>query len=261
MRTLDETDFEILRLLTEDARRPYREIAEAVDLSSPSVSDRVTRLQELGIIRRFTLDLDRSKLRGGVPVLVGLSVQPAAAEGIHNTLAVTDGVEHVFMASDPRVFFQSRLPSANVRTFLTDTFDPEELKAITDYEVVVLTNADWTPQVEGTDLAVACVQCGNDVVMREKRFVSVAICTTCAVRRAKISFRHGTRTSVRTRRRSHYLALHSVLCLITTTISLERQSCSSLISRTLRCMMCRCVPTPNRRSPNPTNSAGITRTS
>lgn len=163
MRTLDETDFEILRLLTEDARRPYREIAEAVDLSSPSVSDRVTRLQELGIIRRFTLDLDRSKLRGGVPVLVELSVRPAAAEEIHDTLAVTHGVEHVFMASDPCIFFQSRLPSANVRTFLTDTFDPEELEAITDYEVVVLTNADWTPQVEGTDLAVACVQCGNDV--------------------------------------------------------------------------------------------------
>ena len=163
MRTLDETDFEILRLLTEDARRPYREIADAVDLSSPSVSDRVSRLQDMGIIRRFTLDLDRSKLRGGVPVLVELSVRPAIVEEIRDTLALTDGVEHVFTASDPRVFFQSRLPNADVRTFLTDTFNSEELEAITDYEVVVLTSADWTPQVSGTDLAITCVQCGNDV--------------------------------------------------------------------------------------------------
>lgn len=163
MRTLDETDFEILRLLTDDARQPYREIADAVDLSSPSVSDRVSRLQDMGIIRRFTLDLDRSKLRGGVPVLVELSVRPAIVEEIRDTLALTDGVEHVFTASDPRVFFQSRLPNADVRTFLTDTFTSEELDAITDYEVVVLTSADWTPQVGGTDLAVTCAQCGNDV--------------------------------------------------------------------------------------------------
>lgn len=163
MRTLDETDFKILRLLTEDARRPYREIADAVDLSSPSVSDRVSRLQDIGIIRRFTLDLDRSKLRGGVPVLVELSVRPATVEEIRDTLALTDGVEHVFTASDPRVFFQSRLPNADVRTFLTDTFTSEKLEEITDYEVVVLTSSDWTPQVGGTDLAVTCAQCGNDV--------------------------------------------------------------------------------------------------
>lgn len=163
MRTLDETDFEILRLLIEDARRPYREIADAVDLSSPSVSDRVSRLQDMGIIRRFTLDLDRSKLSDGVPVLVELSVRPAIVEEIRDTLALADGVEHVFTASDPRVFFQSRLPNADVRTFLTDTFTSEELEAITDYEVVVLTSADWTPQVSGTDLAMTCAQCGNDV--------------------------------------------------------------------------------------------------
>ncbi|WP_227380054.1 hypothetical protein [Haladaptatus halobius] len=67
------------------------------------------------------------------------------------------------MASDPRVFFHSRLPKADVQTFLTDTFEPDELEAITDYEVVVLTSADWTPQVEGTDLAITCVQCENEV--------------------------------------------------------------------------------------------------
>lgn len=163
MRTLDETDIEILRLLTEDARRPYREIADAVDLSSPSVSDRVSRLQEMGIIRRFTLDLDRSKLRGGVPTLVELSVRPASVEEIRDSLALTDGVEHVFTASDPRVFFQARLPNADVRTFLMDAFTAEELDAITDYEVVVLTSADWTSQVGGTDLAITCDQCGNTV--------------------------------------------------------------------------------------------------
>ena len=41
MRGLDDTDREILRLLLENGRKPYREIASAVDLSAPAVSDRV----------------------------------------------------------------------------------------------------------------------------------------------------------------------------------------------------------------------------
>ena len=62
MRDIDDTDRELLRLLLEDARRPYSELAEAVDLSPPAVSDRVDRLVELGVIERFTLGLDRSRL-------------------------------------------------------------------------------------------------------------------------------------------------------------------------------------------------------
>ena len=160
MRTLDTTDFEILRLLTENARRPWREIADHVGMSSPSVSDRVSRLQDLGIIRRFTLDLDRSKLRGGVPVLVDLSVKPGSVEQIRAALRTADGVEHLFTAAEARVLFQARLPDGNARTFLTETVD---MSGITDYEVVLLTSAEWTPQVEGTDLAITCAQCGNPV--------------------------------------------------------------------------------------------------
>ena len=50
MHGLDDTDREILRLLLEDGRRPYREIASEVELSAPAVSDRVERLRELGLL-------------------------------------------------------------------------------------------------------------------------------------------------------------------------------------------------------------------
>ena len=74
------------------------------------------------------------------------------------------GVEHVFTASDQRVlFFQSRLHKADVRTFLTEPFTPEEWKAITDYEGAVLTSVEWTLRSVGTNLGVSCAQCGNDV--------------------------------------------------------------------------------------------------
>src|SRR6056297_3465389 len=99
MRGLDDTDREILRLLLENARRPFAEIADQVDLSAPAVSDRVDRLHEMGLIERFTLDLDRSMLNEGVPVLIELTPRPEAS-GIVDALEGTDEVEHVFRIAD-----------------------------------------------------------------------------------------------------------------------------------------------------------------
>lgn len=59
-RNLDEIDLEIVRLLADDARRPFNDIADRVGLSPPAVSDRVDRLREQGVIQRFTIDIDRS---------------------------------------------------------------------------------------------------------------------------------------------------------------------------------------------------------
>jgi len=46
MRGFDDTDRELLALLQEDARCPYSELADAVGLLAPAVSDRIERLQE-----------------------------------------------------------------------------------------------------------------------------------------------------------------------------------------------------------------------
>ena len=89
MRDLDEVDRRILRLLLEDARRPYSDIAEHVDLSPPAVSDRIDRLREMGVIERFTVEIDRSRLRNGTPVLVHVSVDPTDARSVASALAVS----------------------------------------------------------------------------------------------------------------------------------------------------------------------------
>jgi DNA-binding Lrp family transcriptional regulator len=77
MTGIDDVDREILELLMDDARRPYREIAAAaVDRSPPTVSERIERLEDLGLIEGFTLDIDRSMLVEGSTVLIELDVGP-----------------------------------------------------------------------------------------------------------------------------------------------------------------------------------------
>ena len=59
---LDETDREILGLLQRDSRRSFAEIAKAVSLSAPAVKRRVSRLEDVGVIRGYTLQVDHAKL-------------------------------------------------------------------------------------------------------------------------------------------------------------------------------------------------------
>ena len=162
MRDLDETDLEILELLLSNARRPYSDIAEVVGLSAPAVSDRVARLEEMGIIRRFTLDIDRSQLRGGIPVLLTLEIGPEGPtlDSLEATLGEAGAVEHVFTTAEADLVVYARVPDTDVASWLADTIDDA---AVADFEVTLLAHADWTPELGATEFALSCVQCGNTV--------------------------------------------------------------------------------------------------
>ncbi|WP_460078860.1 Lrp/AsnC family transcriptional regulator [Roseibium sp. LAB1] len=64
---MDETDIKIVEALIDDARMSLKDLAAHVGLSSPGVSERIRRLQERGVIRRFTVDID--------PKVLGYSLQ------------------------------------------------------------------------------------------------------------------------------------------------------------------------------------------
>ncbi len=162
MRELDDTDLEILRLLMANARRPYSDIADVVGLSPPAVSDRVARLQEIGVINQFTLDIDRSQLRGGIPVLINLAVAPSSpgVGTIKEELLASGAVEHVFTTAEGDLVVYARVPDNDIASWLTDTLGDG---AIADFAVTLLAGADWTPELGGTDFALTCVQCGNTV--------------------------------------------------------------------------------------------------
>ncbi|QPV62755.1 AsnC family transcriptional regulator [Halosimplex litoreum] len=160
MRDLDDTDRTILDLLLDDARRSWRDIADAVDLSPPAVADRVERLEDVGVIRGFTLDVDRSKLREGAPVLVTLNVTPRAASAVADALGEADPVEHVFTTAEERVVFTATVPEGDVLSLLESTVVMDDVR---DYEVSLLSDRSWNPSVAEAELALTCDECGNTV--------------------------------------------------------------------------------------------------
>lgn len=73
-RRLDNQDRAILRLLQEDAGRPQRDIAEAVNLSPPAVQRRIARLEKEGVLRRTVAVADPAALGFPITVLVEVTL-------------------------------------------------------------------------------------------------------------------------------------------------------------------------------------------
>jgi Lrp/AsnC family leucine-responsive transcriptional regulator len=69
---LDDTDRAILELLRENARRTVADIAGRVSLSAAPVKRRIDRLERIGVILGYTLQVDHSKLEGSVEAFTEL---------------------------------------------------------------------------------------------------------------------------------------------------------------------------------------------
>jgi Lrp/AsnC family transcriptional regulator for asnA, asnC and gidA len=59
---LDEIDKEILKVLQKNSRTPLREISKQVGLAESTVYERIKKLKERGIIKKFTIILDPESL-------------------------------------------------------------------------------------------------------------------------------------------------------------------------------------------------------
>ncbi|MEE3047623.1 MAG: Lrp/AsnC family transcriptional regulator [Pseudomonadota bacterium] len=71
---MDEIDQKILKILMRDARISQKELAAKVGLSAPGVAERVRRLEERGVIRGFTIDIDPETL--GYPLQAIVRIRP-----------------------------------------------------------------------------------------------------------------------------------------------------------------------------------------
>ena len=71
---LDATDLRILEALVNDARVSIADLARSVGLSPPSVSERMRRLEEAGVIEGYTLTINPKAL--GLPIAAWLRIRP-----------------------------------------------------------------------------------------------------------------------------------------------------------------------------------------
>jgi Lrp/AsnC family transcriptional regulator, leucine-responsive regulatory protein len=60
---MDKLDFTILETLMENGRNTWTELAKTLGITSPSVAERVRKLEEQGLIKKYTVIMDPYQLR------------------------------------------------------------------------------------------------------------------------------------------------------------------------------------------------------
>jgi Lrp/AsnC family transcriptional regulator for asnA, asnC and gidA len=93
---IDELDLSILRELKKDARKSHRDLAEKLNVAEGTIYNRINKLQESGVIKRFMVDLDFSKLGYDLTVLIGIIVEGGHLAEIEEKISKKPNVSAVY---------------------------------------------------------------------------------------------------------------------------------------------------------------------
>lgn len=94
--SLDDTDIRILEHLQRDGRASLRKLAEKMDLSPSTVSNRFHRLQEDGIIRGFRPVIDHEKAGFGLTGVIEVNAEASMMEDVSPHIRDLDRVVAFF---------------------------------------------------------------------------------------------------------------------------------------------------------------------
>ncbi|MGK7394049.1 MAG: Lrp/AsnC ligand binding domain-containing protein [Candidatus Cyclobacteriaceae bacterium M3_2C_046] len=75
---IDNVDLKILSLLAEDAKMPYTEVAKKVFVSGGTVHVRMRKMEEMGIVRGTTLNMDYTKMGYDITAFLGIYLEKSS---------------------------------------------------------------------------------------------------------------------------------------------------------------------------------------
>lgn len=83
---LDDTSWELLRALQQNARSSYAELGRLVGLTPPAVADRIRRLEAAGVITGYHAAIDPTKLGLGLTAIIRFQAGQEPFERIYPVL-------------------------------------------------------------------------------------------------------------------------------------------------------------------------------
>ncbi|MCT4487673.1 Lrp/AsnC family transcriptional regulator [Levilactobacillus parabrevis] len=83
---LDQTDTQILKELTKNCRIKINHLAQHVHLTAPAVTARIKRLEDTGIIKRYTIEVDTEKLGYDRQIFIRAAMKDAQQRAEYSAL-------------------------------------------------------------------------------------------------------------------------------------------------------------------------------
>lgn len=85
---LDRVGWRLLKLLQENARLSFRQMGESVGLTAPAVAERVRRLEDSGVIKCYSVELELNKV--GLPIVAFVHLTTNSQQSFRFRQAVAD---------------------------------------------------------------------------------------------------------------------------------------------------------------------------
>lgn len=98
MGIIDDVDARIIRTLQRDSRTSLKDISRMVGISIPTVRSRIRQLENLGVIKQFTVAID-PKMVGGVMALIHLNVEFPDIQAVCKKLSEIEEVLGVYLVT------------------------------------------------------------------------------------------------------------------------------------------------------------------
>ena len=133
---MDKIDVKILRMLQQDARTPFKEIAEQCNVSLDTIKNRYISLKKKGIIRHSTIVIDPKKMGLGNLVMFGIRIVERYSDSVINMV--------------------KKIPGMCIVTRAIGEYDIEAIFLLKDIEQIGITKEtiEDFPQVKSADVSI-----------------------------------------------------------------------------------------------------------
>lgn len=89
---LDQIDVQILRLLVENSRMPWKDIGAQIHMTGQAVGNRIKKLEDSGVIQAYTLMVDEMKIGLSYTAFIIISMKTARHDSFLQFIAGRDEV-------------------------------------------------------------------------------------------------------------------------------------------------------------------------
>ncbi len=134
---LDETDLKILKELQKDGRMNYAEISRRTGVPSSTVYDKIARLADKGVIKKFTVILDSEKVGLGVSVLIGIDTGAELYRNVAKELCQLDELVGVY-GTTAQFDLMARVRTASLKTLNEILNKIREISGVDDIYVMTI---------------------------------------------------------------------------------------------------------------------------
>jgi Lrp/AsnC family transcriptional regulator for asnA, asnC and gidA len=128
--SLDSIDWQILQMLQENSKQTYSQIGRQLGIAHSTVYDRIKKLEKIGVILKWTVDLNLEKLGlNYITARMTVYTDPKETENVANKLSTSNEVVEVSLSLSEELLILTKVVAMNqesLHSFISKKVAPLE---------------------------------------------------------------------------------------------------------------------------------------